>query len=95
MSEDRTLFAADGFTYERTNIQRWIDASKVDIEEEEEEVLFTYHSPKTNEVILDPSLRPNLAIKSMLSTWPEEQHKRLLKSVATYEAKRQRTADAH
>ena len=57
MSEPVAL--SDGFTYERTSIETWINAGNTT-------------SPVTNETLSSTLLFPNQALKNMIRAWREK-----------------------
>jgi hypothetical protein len=48
------VVAADGFTYERSAIENWLESHD--------------HSPMTNEKLSHTNLNPNLVVKQILTT---------------------------
>ena len=57
MSEPVTL--SDGFTYERTSIEKWINSGNTT-------------SPVTNDTLSQTIFFPNQALKNMIRAWREE-----------------------
>lgn len=57
MSEPATL--SDGFTYERTSIEKWISSGNTT-------------SPVTNETLSQTIFFPNQALKNMIRAWRQE-----------------------
>ena len=55
------VFAADGHTYERSAIQRWLAVHDI--------------SPLTNEPLVHKELTPNFLIRSMIREYMEEMRK--------------------
>ena len=76
------VVAADGFSYERCAIERWLESHD--------------RSPKTNETLADRTLRPNLDLQSLISDWEAQQHANCMagslvhRSTADLEAELQR-----
>ena len=56
--------AADGFTYERTNIEQWLRGHGT--------------SPMTNKALPGRNLVPNTTLRSLIMEFPEAEHKRLM-----------------
>ena len=64
--------AADGFTYERRNIERWLSAHNT--------------SPKTNAQLSNKSLVPNTTLKVAIRDFPRTEHERLMSIVKAMRA---------
>ena len=59
------VFIADGHTYERRAIERWLEDNDT--------------SPMSREEVSeDMELYPNIALKNMIRDWEERQHKRCM-----------------
>merc|ERR1711920_102014 len=58
------VLAADGHTYERSSIERWLRDHRT--------------SPKTNEVLANRELIANIALRVAICDWPAKEHARLV-----------------
>ena len=56
--------ASDGFTYERSQIERWLRNSR--------------RSPITGAALPHQHLNPNQALKSWISSWEEQEHEKCM-----------------
>jgi len=72
------VVADDGFTYERSAIERWLRSNST--------------SPKTNEPLANKTLRPNMDLKSLIRDWEPREHARCM-AQAVPSLARQSTAD--
>mmetsp|Transcript_126551 Transcript_126551/g.252963 ORF Transcript_126551/g.252963 Transcript_126551/m.252963 type:complete len:1348 (-) Transcript_126551:167-4210(-) len=68
--------AADGFSYERSNIERWLRESE--------------KSPKTNGILPHKSLVPNTALRIIIRDWPTKEHKHLMSTMRAVQVQAQR-----
>lgn len=61
------VMTSDGFSYERINIERYLD------DERAQGMIVFWRSPITNAVLTDSNLYPNIALRSVIEEWLEQQ----------------------
>jgi hypothetical protein len=61
------VMTSEGFSYERVNIERHLD------QERAQGMVVFWRSPTTNAVLTDSNLYPNIALKSAIEEWRDQQ----------------------
>lgn len=73
------VMTSDGFSYERLNIERHLD------QERAQGMVVFWRSPITNAVLTDSNLYPNIALRSVIEEWLEQQPQKQKKPANTRE----------